>query len=232
MKEEIYHLWSTGRGLYVLSGLLFLGIFVSPLMIADGFMSDIFVECVFAMILISGIFTTPWNITLRVGMLLIAFLAVTARILHNFNHASFAIATVDNILSAITLVAFSILIIKHFLLDKSILRHRISAAVAVYLIFGVLWARLYELVYLFNPLSFSLNEPMTPFSLTYFSFVTLLTLGYGDIVPVSIGARSLAILEGVVGQLYMVILISSLVSEFSALSIKSTKDKIIFEEHV
>lgn len=224
MKEESYYLWTTGRGLYVLLSLLFLGIFVSPLSIAGGIISDVLVECIFAMILIAGIFTTPCNIILRLGMLLVAFLAVITRILDKFYSSNIAIAKADNILAVITLVAFSILIIKHFLIDKVVLRYRIAAAVAVYLIFGVLWARLYEIVYLFNPTAFSLDEKINPFSLIYFSFVTLMTLGYGDIVPVSVAARSLAILEGVVGQLYMVILISSLVSEFSALAIISSKE--------
>lgn len=225
MKEQFYYLWTTGRGLYFLLGLLILGIFVSPLMIEDGIMSDVLVECVFAMILVTGIFATPCSASLRIGMLLIAFLAVFTRILDKFNHSNFVIVNADNILAVITLIAFSILIIKHFLIDKAILKHRIAAAVAVYLIFGVLWARLYEIVYLFNPAAFSLDEKINFFSLIYFSFVTLMTLGYGDIVPVSIAARSLAILEGVIGQLYMVILISSLVSEFSALAIKSSKEQ-------
>lgn len=225
MREKIYFLWTTGQGLYVLLGLLFLGIFVSPLMITNGLISDILVECVFAMILITGVFTIPCSHAIRFGMLIIAFLAVFTRILHKFDHSNFIIVNVDNILAAITLVAFSSLIIKHFLIDKSTLRHRIAAAVAVYLIFGVLWARLYEIVYLFNPDAFSLNEAINPYSLIYFSFVTLLTLGYGDIVPLSLAARSLSILEGVIGQLYLVILISSLVSEFSALEINSSKEQ-------
>lgn len=48
--------------------------------------------------------------------------------------------------------------------------------------------------------------------LVYFSFVTLTTLGYGDISPASFGARTLVTLEALVGQLYLVILIARLVS--------------------
>lgn len=225
MKEEFYDLWTTGRGLYVLLGLLVWGIFISPLLIGDGLTSAIFVECAFAMILIAGVFTTPCGMAARLAMLLIACSAVLARILDKSSHTNLAITSIDYTLAIITLVAFSFLIIKHFLIDKTLLRYRIAAAVAVYLIFGVLWARIYEFVYLINPAAFSSNEPMNPFSLVYFSFVTLLTLGYGDIVPVSTAARSLAIFEGVVGQLYIVILISTLVSEFSALSIKSTQEE-------
>lgn len=226
IKEESYYLWTTGRGLYVLLGLLFFGIFVSPLSIAGGLVSDVMVEFVFAMILLTGVFATPSSIFLRMGMLTIVSLAVITKIFHKFYPASFAMANADNIFAVISLVVFSILIINHFLLNKVVLKYRITAAIAVYLIFGVLWARLYEIVYIFNPASFSLNETINSFSLIYFSFVTLMTLGYGDIVPLSIGARSLAILEGIVGQLYMVILISSLVSEFSALALKKSEEKL------
>jgi hypothetical protein len=225
MKEEFYRLWTTGKGLYVLLSLLCFGIFISPLLIANGLISDVLIECVFALILITGVFTMPTNAISRLGMLLIAFLAVIARFLDKYNHSNFIIANADNIFAAITLLAFSTLIIKHFIINKTILRYRITAAVAVYLIFGVLWARLYEIIYLSNPAAFSLGEKINPFSLIYFSFVTLMTLGYGDIVPVSIAARSLAILEGIIGQLYIVILISSLVSEFSALAIKTSQEQ-------
>jgi len=104
-----------------------------------------------------------------------------------------------------------------------LLRFRIAAAVAVYLILGVLFARLFQVVHLYNHEAFSAGAGDNPFNLVYFSFVTLMTLGYGDIVPVSMAARSLAMLEGIVGQLYMVILISSLVSEFSAQAIMKQK---------
>lgn len=222
MKKELYYLWTTGRGLYVLLGLLVIGIFISPLLIDHGIISDVLVESIFSLILISGVFSTPCSPSVRFVVLLLAFLAVVARMLDRFNTTNLAISYADNILAGLTLVTFFILIMKHFLFSKTILRYRIAAAVVVYLIFGVLWARLYDIIYLSNPEAFSISQQYNPFSMIYFSFVTLMTLGYGDIVPVSIAARSLAILEGVVGQLYIVILISSLVSEFSAKAIQQS----------
>jgi len=225
MREGFYYLWTTGKGLYILLGLLFFGIFVSPLLISTGLISDISVECIFALILIAGVFATPCRLLIRMGMLVIAISAVIARALHKFSPSNFIIGSVDNIFAAVSLIAFSLLIIRYFLMNRSLLRYRITAAVAVYLILGILWARLFEIVYLFNSAAFSLDVMREPFCLMYFSFVTLLTIGYGDIVPVSIAARSLAILEGVVGQFYMMIIITALVSEFSALAIKSAKEE-------
>lgn len=224
MKKEADYLWTTGQGLYILLGLLTFGIFVSPWLIENGLFSDLLIEVVFALILITGVFTIPCSsITLRCGILLLSCLAVATRVLNKYNQSNFAIVNLDNAVGVLTLITFSILLTKHFLVDKALLRYRITAAVAVYLILGVLFARLYEMVYLLNPSSFN-HEHLHLFSFIYFSFVTLTTMGYGDIVPVGVAARSLAMLEGITGQLYMIILISSLVSEFTALKMGSKKE--------
>lgn len=222
IEEQFCKLWTTGRGLYVLLGLLIFGIFIAPILIASGFLSLLLVDSLFALILIAGIFATPCKPSYRIGMLSLAFLAIFTRLLDKFGSHDEAIIGSDKIFAAITAIAFSILIIQHFLVDKVLLRYRIVAAIAVYLIIGVLWARFYEIVHIFDPKAFTFNGEANPFAFVYFSFVTLMTIGYGDILPVSIAARSLAILEGVIGQLYIVILISSLVSEFAALALKET----------
>lgn len=55
---------------------------------------------------------------------------------------------------------------------------------------------------------------------SYYSFVTITTLGYGDVTPVSTQARSLALLEAVLGQLYIAILIARLVGSHLAQSLR------------
>jgi hypothetical protein len=86
--------------------------------------------------------------------------------------------------------------------------------VAAYLLLGLGWALAYELVALLDAGAFSgtglAGSPRYPF--VYFSFVTLTTLGYGDVTPVHPVARSLAIAEGLTGQLYPAILLARLVS--------------------
>ncbi len=224
MKKEADYLWTTGHGLYILLGLLTFGIFVSPLLIEKGLFSDLLTEFVFALILITGVFTIPCStLTLRCGILLLGFLAVAARAMHKYDQSNLALINLDNAIGLLTLIVFSILLIKHFLIDKALLRHRITAAVAVYLIFGVLFARLYEMVHLLDANAFN-STHLHLFSFVYFSFITLTTMGYGDIVPVSVAARSLAMLEGIAGQLYMIILISSLVAEFSAQKMQSKQE--------
>ncbi len=92
-------------------------------------------------------------------------------------------------------------------------------AVAAYLLIGMIWSLAYYLVTLWVPEAFSVQGSLTSGNreslqskLFYFSFVTLTTLGYGDIVAVHPTVRMLVILEGVIGQLYPAILIARLVS--------------------
>ncbi|WP_397453612.1 potassium channel family protein [Pseudomonas sp. NA-150] len=93
---------------------------------------------------------------------------------------------------------------------------RISGAVALYVLMGTVWAEAYQLVILNHPGAFSgstLAETTSDRSIwIYFSFVTLTTVGYGDIVPVAPAARSLANLEALIGQLYPAIVLARLVS--------------------
>lgn len=58
---------------------------------------------------------------------------------------------------------------------------------------------------------FGQDRALTGAEMIYYSFVTLTTLGYGDIVPVSPSARSLATLEALTGQLYLTVLVARLV---------------------
>ena len=104
-------------------------------------------------------------------------------------------------------------------------RTRLSAALCVYLLAGFAWSMAYVATYLINPESFA-GDPVDDLQLarqqsadasgafkvfTYFSYVTLTTLGYGEITPVSNGARALVMLEAVGGVLYLAVMVASLV---------------------
>lgn len=94
--------------------------------------------------------------------------------------------------------------------------HRIQGAIAAYLLLGVIWAGCYRVVVEFDHLAFSLpsvaDEGTLMSKLAYFSFITLTTVGYGDVTAVDTAARSLAILEALTGQLFPAVLIARLVS--------------------
>lgn len=94
----------------------------------------------------------------------------------------------------------------------------VAAALCGYLLLGVAFGHAYCLLDVVNPASFRGLEtgrigPGIHLSLTYFSFVTLTTLGYGDITPVTDTARALALVEAVTGQFYLAVLVADLVGK-------------------
>jgi voltage-gated potassium channel len=102
---------------------------------------------------------------------------------------------------------------------KIINRNVIHGAIVVYLLIGFIWSFIYSLIECLLPGSFThigghLIFGHRPF--VYFSFVTLTTLGYGDITPKVPLAQSLAILEAVIGQIYLIIQVSWLVGLYVA----------------
>jgi voltage-gated potassium channel len=135
------------------------------------------------------------------------------------------------VLMYVTAVAFLgftiVMILRHLFHTRKVDSDVICASICAYLLIGVLWAFLYSLVELLGPGSFqdsvdrSIKHELT-FSgrnsgrVLYFSFVTLSTLGYGDIVPRSPVAQTLAAVEAITGQLYLAVLVARLVGMHTA----------------
>jgi hypothetical protein len=89
------------------------------------------------------------------------------------------------------------------------------AALGAYLLAGIYFGLLYWVLEQMGPGTFVLTGEFSRASAIYFSFVTLATLGYGDIAPRAEVARGLAIVEGVGGQLFLAVLVARLVSLYS-----------------
>jgi len=172
----------------------------------------------FYLILISGAIAATKNRILRtlvVSWGILAFVLVWVR--HLFPYQALLFATIC--LSLIFLVLLALLILAQAFREGPTTSHRIMGAVAVYLLLGLIWSQAYCLIALFAPEAFSIQGSLAPGDmeslqphLFYFSFITLTTLGYGDIVAVHPMARMLVILEAVTGQLFPAILLARLVS--------------------
>jgi hypothetical protein len=101
----------------------------------------------------------------------------------------------------------------------------VFGAVCGYLLLGLAWALAYDMIYAARPESFAIapvavqhmHEPGGYRHLfVYYSFVTLTTVGYGDITPISAPARTLSWFEAMTGQLYLTVLIAGLISALVA----------------
>ncbi len=109
------------------------------------------------------------------------------------------------------------LVTRELLFDvKEVTAETLWAAVNVYVLIGLSFAFLYSVLALSSPDAFVgkfMSEPLRDqlLGFVYFSFVTLTSLGYGDVTPASPAVRILAILEALVGQLYVAMLIARFV---------------------
>jgi hypothetical protein len=96
----------------------------------------------------------------------------------------------------------------------------------VYLQLGIAFSFVYRTIEHFDPGSFSGAGPMDGAALAYFSFVTLATLGYGDIVPTTQLARNLAVLETIIGQVFLVVVVARVVTTLGRMrEIAPTKER-------
>lgn len=112
----------------------------------------------------------------------------------------------------------AVLILRRILQASRVTMDIVRGGVCVYLLLGYFWALLYSIIYTLDASSFS-SEILTEGSylkVLYYSFVTLTTLGFGDIVPVTEIASVFTILEALVGQIYPAIFIALLVSGYLA----------------
>ena len=101
--------------------------------------------------------------------------------------------------------------------QKTVTRETISMSISVYLLFGLTWGFFYLVLFEFQPNAFSFGGAPTPSELQippvliYFSLTTIATVGYGDITPLTLQARYVAVAEGIAGQFYLAILVARLV---------------------
>lgn len=130
--------------------------------------------------------------------------------------------TVDKLSLAINIVFFGyaiVLMYKSVFRASSINTNVILGAICVYLLMGAEWGMIDSLIDLLIPNSYNVatsammqeRTDTLLFHFIYYSFVTLSTLGYGDIVPVSTPARFISALEAITGQIYLSVLVARLV---------------------
>ena len=177
------------------------------------FTSDLFMNISFSAVMLSAVFAVSQkksSLIITLLLVLPAFLIIWM----NFFFATPQILYAEAVSRALFNAYMIFIIIYYIFKSRFVTRDIISAALIAYLFIGLFMADLYLLVELIYPGSFSISHEALfadPSVFKYFSFVTLTTLGYGDISPISSQARSLSILEAVVGQIYLAVLIARLV---------------------
>lgn len=185
--------------------------------VALGYLMEIFLLLIF----LSAVYAVSQKrITLIIALLLVLLMEILQ--LFSYLKDSPALDTLSNILGGILLAYTAAVILFHLFREDRITGDMIMGAICAYFLMGLIWAFLYSTLEFFQPGSFQMPQgTVNQATFTYYSYVTLTTLGYGEITPISTPARSFALLEAMMGQLYLAVLIARLVGIHIAQSSRS-----------
>ena len=201
--------------LYLTASLLIL-LLVSPLTatIPEGFAYWIVKGVVTATIIVCYLSLHFGRLWRRFTGALVVFMIATSLLRELLNWGPATLLELAVMLMFFLVVAYSAA--KRVLLKGEVDGNKIIGAIAIYLLLGLIWATLYLFILELSPTAFNGIEYMhwaDNFSTaTYFSYVTLTTLGYGDISPAEPLSRVLVYLEAMTGTFYMAVVIASLIS--------------------
>ena len=211
--------WTDDRGLSIFLAAL-VAIIVLPALGPVGLPGRFLGDALVSLMLVSGAAAVADRSR---AILIVSVIAVPALLVR---WTSWLFPTADlavwrGISTLATLVVLCWVVLALVLRRGPITARRIQGAIAVYLLLGFIWAQAYELVTLWHPGAFTgAVDGSGSLPWTYYSFVTLTTMGYGDIMPVHPLARAVAVLEALTGQLYLAIMLARLVS----LELQSRRD--------
>jgi voltage-gated potassium channel len=204
------------KGRFMRLLILLLGLLVLSPLFEEFFKIRIFGELFFTAIFIYAAYSFSRSKALAAAAVSLALPAIASFWLKPFFTGQWV--EISGGLCGIAFIALIITaILRHIFLQQDVNADLIAGAIVVYLNMALMWSLLYGVLEAAHPGSFNLpaGTPQTqPGLFHYFSLVTITTVGYGDITPVTPAARAFANLEAVVGQLYLVILVSWLVGTY------------------
>lgn len=170
-----------------------------------------------------SLLVTLWSVRLRRGEFAVAVALLFVNAIGTvvwFFAAEAGAARIAHASSFGFLAILALVSMRAILAPGPVTLDKMIGGLCVYLLIGIAWGELYQLLYSFDASSFSgVGEQaghLLSWRLNYFSFVTLTTLGYGDILPTTALVQSITVLETLVGQLYLAVLVAALVSAYFA----------------
>lgn len=170
----------------------------------------------FTTVLFAGVYSAGAGRSTLIGAIALGVPTVAVQWAAYFSESNL-VDMADLVTSSAFLLYTIVVILRQVLSASRVTGDTILGGVVVYVLLGVMFLLLFSIAEQLEPGSFQGGTQRFPDEargesfLLYFSFVTLTTLGYGDISPVGGLARALAMFEAIVGQLYLTILIAWLV---------------------
>ena len=211
------HLWTKESGL---SGMLIL-LFVMQFVIVPVFGSYssfmVIINIFLMLFIIAGIIALSKSSKKTVFLIIIPFLFVIVNWIVIIEKSPFLLLA-DVILTIATFGLLIGLVLVKVFEPGPITAYRVIGSIVVYMLLAHLWSVIYLFIYQNVPDSFQITLPAfesntLEANFMYFSYITITTTGFGEIVPLHPFARALVQVEALVGVLYPVILIGRLVSD-------------------
>ncbi|HXV79080.1 MAG TPA: ion channel [Candidatus Binatia bacterium] len=207
-----------GRFTYLLA-FMFVSILMFPFLVESTYGPPV-MQVLYAFMFISALHAVkeiPW--VFRMGILLF----VVALVSHWWMIMALSpISVVTATFCAIVFFFFIALsLLFHVFGHEWVTGDTIAGAICVFLLIGIIWMLAYQAIHFFDPKAFN-NVTAKGFSpaaivdLAYFSFVTLTTVGYGDITPISRPVRMFVVTEAILGQIYLTVLVARLVGLYAS----------------
>ena len=181
----------------------------------------------FTSVLVFAVYAIIHRPRLTIFMVILVAIDVSSYWAHAIFEVHWALAIIKNCATIILFWVVTISLLIHILREKRITLSTLYGAISIYLLMGLSWGFLYNLIEIANASAFAfqgmerMTETIREQSFIYYSFVTLTTLGYGDITPVSEVAKTFSWLEAIVGQIYVTVLIAHFVGVHVAQSVKN-----------
>lgn len=193
---------------------LVLSIFAQPI-VAEGYLPAI-VNRVLALLVLVAAFRIFKGDRILLAIIVGLFVVATVTVPVAHSTSGRAAMMIGVIAETAAMVLTLLYIAREAVTEELVTGDTLMGALAVYLLMGIGFAAVFELIYLASPSAYTnlagLTEAQIHAELVYFSFVTLTTLGYGDIAPVFPLARTLAINEAIIGQFFVAAVIGLLIT--------------------
>jgi hypothetical protein len=184
----------------------------------------------FAGVLLLSLRTSPLPAPWPVVIGAVAVIGSAVTVYTSLNDARVGKASED-FWKALLLLMAVIMVVRRVLARPTVTIQSIYGALSAYLITGLMFAATYAgIQHLGTSDFFVSNQPANTQTFQYFSFTTLTTLGYGDFTAAESGARSIAVLEALTGQIFLATLVARLVAAYRTPDRPGPPDRELLED--
>jgi voltage-gated potassium channel Kch len=204
------------RFIYIIFAIL-LVLLLNPFLRPLGLFGHLFSTLFLAMIPLSSAFALTEN---REKSIIILFIAAPFVVLDGLNFFLTSHLLMIVAFSFATVLYFYIvfLLMRILLSIRVVTADLVYCAISIYLLIGIGWAGIYTIVEGISPGSFSGTAASG--DLLYFSFVSLTTVGYGDVLPLSVLGKRLAVFEAAMGSIYMAVIVAMIVGRYMSMQLE------------